>query len=138
MRRFLGLSLVAGAAVALACAAASAQLAAGAKAPEITVTDWLNTAPLALGKLRGRVVVVEFWATWCPPCRTSIPHLVELYKTYGPKGVVFMGLTDEPKAKVEPFAKEIGMVYQVGCGSPSGAVYGVRGIPSAFLVDTAG
>jgi len=116
----------------------SAELPTGTKAPEITATDWLNTPPLTLEKLRGRIVVVEFWATWCGPCRATIPHLIELHKQYGPKGVVLCSLTDESKSKVEPFAREMGMIYAVGCGSKSGGAYGVRGIPHAFIVDPTG
>jgi thiol-disulfide isomerase/thioredoxin len=122
----------------LVAEAAMADVQVGQPAPAISATDWLNTPPLSLGKLRGKIVVVEFWATWCPPCRKSIPHLVELHKTYRDKGVVLVGLTDESKAKVEPFAAEMGMTYPVGCGSRSKSAYGVRGIPHAFVVDVAG
>ena len=119
-------------------AEAAAELETGTKAPEITATDWLNSPPLALEKLRGRIAVIEFWATWCPPCRQTIPHLVEMHKKYAPKGVVICSLTNEPKSKVEGFAREMGMTYPVGCGSTSGGTYGVRGIPHAFVLDTSG
>jgi len=121
----------------LAAAAVQAQ-EVGQPAPEVQASDWLNAPPLALSKLRGKIVVVEFWATWCPPCRATIPHLIDLHKKYAPKGVVIMSLTKEPKAKVEPFAKEMGMVYAIGCGSPTGQAYGVRGIPHAFVIDIEG
>jgi thiol-disulfide isomerase/thioredoxin len=111
---------------------------AAKEAPAISATYWLNSEALTLDALRGRIVVVEFWATWCPPCRTSIPHLIELHKKYGPKGVTIVSLTNEPKETVEPFAKELGMTYAIGGGSTSAAAYGVRGIPTAFIVDTAG
>ena len=110
----------------------------GKPAPEISAQDWLNSPALTLQALRGKIVVVEFWATWCPPCRKSIPHLIEIYKKFSGQGVVIMGLSDEPKAKVEPFAKEMGMIYPVGCGSKSAGAYGVTGIPHAAIVDTAG
>ena len=118
--------------------AAQAPALVGKAAPEISVQDWLNSPPLTLQGLRGKIVVVEFWATWCPPCRKSIPHLIEIYKKFSGQGVVIMGLSDEPKAKVEPFAKEMGMIYPVGCGSKSAGAYGVTGIPHAAIVDTAG
>jgi len=107
-------------------------------APGISADDWLNTPPLSLAKLRGKIVVVEFWATWCGPCRTTIPHLVELHEKYRAKGVVIISLTNEPKTKVEPFARKMGMTYAVGCGSRSSSAYGVQGIPHAFVVDVAG
>lgn len=110
----------------------------GPKAPEIQAAYWLNTAPLSLADLRGKIVVLEFWATWCPPCRTTIPHLVQMYKTYKDKGVVFVSLTNEPRQTVEPFVGKMGMVYPVGGGSPTGRVYGVRGIPHAFIIDPSG
>jgi len=98
--------------------AAEAPALVGKAAPAVSAQDWLNSPPLALAALHDKIVVVEFWATWCPPCRKSIPHLIELYKKFSGQGVVIMGLTDEPKAKVEPF--------------------GVTGIPHAAIVDTAG
>jgi thiol-disulfide isomerase/thioredoxin len=129
--------IAAGLAAALS-ASAAADVTVGQPAPAFSAADWLNTPPLSLAKLRGKVAVVEFWATWCPPCRQTIPHLVELHKTYAPKGVVIVSLTNEDKAKVEPFAREMNMTYPVGCGSPSGEAYGVRGIPHAFVIDVEG
>jgi len=73
-----------------------------------------------------------------PPCRATIPHLIELHEKYAPKGVVIMSLTDGPKAKVKPFAERMGMVCAIGCGSPTGRAYGVRGIPHAFVIDVEG
>ncbi|MDK1032467.1 MAG: TlpA disulfide reductase family protein [Planctomycetia bacterium] len=107
-------------------------------APEINATDWLNTKPLSLKMLRGKIVVVEFWATWCGPCRVSIPHLIKLNQKYRQKGVVLISLTNEPRATVAPFAKKMNMDYPVGMGSTSGGAYGVRGIPSAFVIDPEG
>jgi thiol-disulfide isomerase/thioredoxin len=131
---FLAAAMAAG----LATAQAPAQGLVGKPAPAISATDWLNSLPLSLQAAKGKIVMVEFWATWCPPCRASIPHLIEMFKTYSPKGVVFMSLTDEPKATVEPFAKQMNMIYPVGCGSQTGSAYGVRGIPYAFIIDPSG
>src|SRR4051794_7325019 len=72
---------------------------------------------VTLKTLRGKPVVVEFWATWCGPCRKTIPHLAELHKKYKDSGLVIVGLTDEPKDKVEEFTKKIEMPYVVGYGS---------------------
>jgi len=108
-----------------------------APAPEINAVKWYNTsAPLTLAGLRGNVVVVEFWATWCPPCRASIPHLIELNQRFKDKGVVIIGLTDEDDAaaKVGAFVREMKMNYPVGTGSTSGEAYGVQGIPTACVI----
>jgi len=115
-----------------------AEAASGPKAPEIQAAYWLNTEPLTLADLRGKIVVLEFWATWCPPCRTTIPHLSKLYKTYKGRGVVFISLTDEPQETVEPFVRKMNMPYPIGGGSPTGRAYGVRGIPHAFIIDPSG
>jgi len=107
-------------------------------APEIEAAYWLNSDPLTLAGERGKIVVLEFWATWCPPCRASIPHLNELFNTYKDKGVAFMSLTNEPRKTVEPFAKQMKMAYPVGGGSPSSRAYKVKGIPHAFIINPAG
>jgi thiol-disulfide isomerase/thioredoxin len=107
-------------------------------APEIQADYWLNSDPLSLEGLRGKIVVLEFWATWCPPCRTTIPHLAKMYNEYKDKGVVFVSLTNEKRETVEPFVKEMNMPYPVGGGSPSGRTYGVRGIPHAFTIAPSG
>jgi thiol-disulfide isomerase/thioredoxin len=107
----------------------------GKEAPEISAAGWINSeGPVTLAGLKGKPVVVEFWATWCPPCRKSIPHLIELYAKHKDAGLVILGLSKEPKEKVEPFAKEKGMTYIVGYGSESGEAYGVTGIPTAYVV----
>ncbi len=112
---------------------------AGKAPPEIKAEGWLNAeGPVTLEKLKGKVVVVEFWATWCPPCRKSIPHLAELHEKRGKDGLVIVGLSDESKDTVEAFAKKTPMPYIVGYGSPTGDAYGVTGIPTAFLIGTDG
>jgi len=117
---------------------ASAQASQSDPAPEIQAAYWLNTDPLRLADLRGKIVVLEFWATWCPPCRTTIPHLIKMYEAYKDKGVVFVSLTNEPREKVEPFVKKMNMPYPIGGGSPSGRAYGVQGIPHAFIIAPSG
>ena len=110
----------------------------GKEAPEIQAAYWLNAPALALRGLRGKIVVVEFWATWCPPCRASIPHLIEMNHKFAAQGVVFISLTNEDRKTVEPFARKMKMDYAVGGGSKTSGVYGVRGIPHAFIVDPSG
>jgi thiol-disulfide isomerase/thioredoxin len=104
------------------------------KPKEINAKGWINSEGVTLEKLKGKVVVVEFWATWCPPCRASIPHLVELRNKHDKAKVEIIGLTDEPLSKVEKFAKDMKMNYTVGYGSTSSEAYGVTGIPHAFVI----
>ena len=116
----------------------AAGIETGTKPPEIKAEKWLNAngAKVTLASLTGKVVVVEFWATWCPPCRKSIPHIVELYGQYKDKDLVVIGLTSEDykKAGIDKFVKQMKMEYIVGTGSTSGSDYGVTGIPTAFII----
>ena len=118
--------------------AGSASARVGQAAPEIAAGKWLNSKPLTLAGLRGKVVVVEFWATWCGPCRQSIPHLKEINAKYSPKGLTLVSLTSEHPDAVEPFVKEMAMDYPIGIDSPTASTYGVQGIPYAVVVDKAG
>jgi thiol-disulfide isomerase/thioredoxin len=109
----------------------------GDTAPEIRARKWLNASgSVTLKGLADKIVVVEFWATWCPPCRKSIPHLVELNAQYKDQGVVFIGLTNEDykKANIAKFVKEMKIDYIIGTGSDAGKKYDVTGIPAAFVV----
>ena len=94
----------------------------------------------------GTIYVVEFWATWCPPCRESIPHLTAVAAQYKDKGVVVVGISEEKESVVKPFVEQRGdqMGYRVAI-DPTGAVgdgymkaFGQKGIPHAFLVDASG
>ena len=104
------LAMVAALVAAIVGTPAMADVQVGQPAPEISAKSWFNApSNLSLAALRGKIVVVEFWATWCPPCRTSIPHLNALQKDWASKGVVIIGLTDEHKAKVKQFMKKLPM-----------------------------
>lgn len=107
-------------------------------APEIEVDSWLNTEPLTLKKLRGKIVVLEFWAIWCPPCRKSIPHLIKMHNNYKDKGVVLISITDEPLNKIRSFVKKNKMIYPIGSGGSTSKKYNIRGIPHAVIIDRDG
>jgi thiol-disulfide isomerase/thioredoxin len=109
----------------------------GEAPPTVSAESWLNWTgkePPSLDSLKGRVVVVEFWATWCGPCVAGIPHLNELHEKYGKDGLVLLSLTDQSRGHVEKFVAEKGMKYTVGVKSQTGDDYGVTGIPHAFVV----
>jgi thiol-disulfide isomerase/thioredoxin len=132
-----------GCALALAQAALAAEL--GDAAPPLKIAEWVKGNPVDLAAVKGKqVVVVEFWATWCPPCRTSIPHLTEMQKKF--KDVIFIGVTDEEVATVKKFVTKMGdqmdYVVAVDANRKTSAGYmeafGEGGIPHAFIVDKEG
>ena len=97
-----------------------------------------------LEDLRGQVVVLDFWATYCPPCREEIPHLVKLQKQYGPKGFKVIGLNvggDEDRPKVPEFVKLYGIQYQLAEPDPETVrlFFGADdSIPQTFVLDRRG
>lgn len=141
------LRLLAGAVLALATVATVHAAKIGDPAAPLAIQDWVRGEAVQLASGKGKqTYVVEFWATWCGPCRTSIPHLTELQKKFKDRHVTFIGVSDEPAAKVKPFVEKMGekMEYTVA-SDPSRKThqaymeaYGQNGIPTAFVVDTQG
>jgi thiol-disulfide isomerase/thioredoxin len=86
---------------------------------------------------KGKVVVVNFWATWCPPCRLEIPHLVRLRKEYDPEEMLVIGVSmDENKAAVRDFLQENSLNYPVFWGEGSvGQFFQVSGLPTTLVYD---
>src|SRR5260370_32162203 len=81
---------------------------AGDPLPTLTL-NYLGKQP----ELNGKPVLVEFWATWCPPCRKSIPHLNEIYSKYKAQGLEIVGITDEDAATLTQFPNQIPMHYNL-------------------------
>ena len=99
-------------------------------------------ASLTLAGYRGRVVLLNFWATWCVPCREEMPAMERLSQRFRDRGLVVLAISvDAPGSPaVVPFAKELGLTYPIGL-DPKMALarqYGVRGLPASFLLDRTG
>jgi thiol-disulfide isomerase/thioredoxin len=119
----------------------------GDPAAPLKISEWVKGDAVNLDDVRGKkIVVVEFWATWCGPCKASIPHLTELAKKFADRGVVFIGVSDEDASKVRPFVDQMGgkMDYTVALDDNRQTsdgymkAYGQNGIPCAFIVDHQG
>lgn len=106
---------------------------------DFTLTD-LQGKPWHLADLRGKVVLVNFWATWCPPCRKEMPDLQALYDQYKDQGFLVLSISDEATAKVAPFITERNISYPVllDPGRKVSELYQVDGIPKSFVYDRGG
>jgi thiol-disulfide isomerase/thioredoxin len=134
----IAIVLLMGLLIGLPAASTHAQLVVakeGAQLPALAL-NYLGKRP----ELAGKPLLVEFWATWCPPCRKSIPHLNEIYSKYKGKGLQIVGITDEDEATVQKFLKQIPMDYNVAINTPGSTFeqFGVTAIPTAFLVNKSG
>lgn len=107
-----------------------------ATAPDISLPT-LTGQELTLSSYRGKIVLLDFWATWCDPCREEIPHFVELQNKYGDKGlqIIVVSMDDGPEP-VREFYRRFKMNYPVVMGNAqTGELYGgVLGLPIAFLI----
>jgi thiol-disulfide isomerase/thioredoxin len=118
--------------------------------PELTLKD-LDGKDVSLSDYKGKVVLVNFWATWCEPCRVEIPWLIEMQQKYGPKGFVILGiaLDEEGKSVVAPFVgkerfdvngQKLPMSYPILIGNDDAAdkFGGLFGYPTSILISRDG
>ena len=113
----------------------------GQPAPDFALTS-LDGKTVKLSDFRGKAVLLNFWATWCEPCKIEMPWFVDLQKKYGPQGLQVLGIAmDEASAKeIGDFAKKMGVNYPIVIGKESvGDQYGgIPYLPSTFYIDRGG
>ena len=125
----------------------------GQTAPEISVKEWLSGEPATLATLRGQVVLLEFWATWCKPCEQMFPKLLHLDKEYGPRGLNVIALTRhylayrgpaeaqaEELALMRKMVTDHALTFRVGASEDEQTqdLYGAAGVPTMAIIDRAG
>ncbi len=113
----------------------------GKPAPAWTLRDWKNSTPLNLADLKGKIVVIDFWATWCPACLGKIPHNNHLRKKYEAQGVVFIGVcSPDGAARLGQVVKERGIEYPVAVDQSETTFkrYRANSFPDHYIIDRAG
>lgn len=102
----------------------------------------VNGKTVKFSDFSGKVVVLDFWATWCGPCRMEIPGFIELQKQYADKGLVIVGvsLDQDGASAVKPFMEKMGINYPIVLGDEAvtSAFGGIEGIPTTFIIDRTG
>jgi len=113
----------------------------GQPAPAFSLPLRGGNAPLSLDKLRGQVVMVNFWASWCEPCRKEFPLLDQIYKKYKGVGFTLVGVNVEPDAKdAESFIAKTPVTFPILFDKDSAVskLYHVAGMPTTVLIDRKG
>jgi len=133
---------------ALLAAPAAAQDAQGPKvgdaAPPVLAAEWLNTesggSPLRAGRADDKVMMLEFWGTWCAPCVRAMPEVQALHERYAARGVLVVAITREAADVARPFLEEHGYTMAVACDTSQDTIraFGIRSWPTTFVVDREG
>ncbi len=93
---------------------------------------------VSLSDYEGKLVVLNFWATWCPPCREEIPDFIEVYSNYRDRGVQFLGVSNEDQDTLSSFVQEYGINYPIlidGSVDTIMGQWGIRALPTTFILD---
>jgi peroxiredoxin len=136
MKRFLKIFVTVASVLALHSVFAGAK-----KAPDFSIPD-LAGKTITLSDFKGQVVILDFWDTWCPPCKKGIPDFIALYEENKDKGLVIIGLAfgREGEDKVKQFAKDKGITYPLVIATDQAAEdFGpIDGIPTTIVIDKKG
>jgi len=140
MKTFRTFASIACAAALWLCAHGAHAVELGAPAPDFSLPT-ASGEIVALNKLRGKVVYVDFWASWCGPCRRSFPWMNEMQQKYGPRGFVIVGINvDKKRTDADRFLGQnpanFTVVFDEAGTTPS--AFGVKGMPSSYLIDGRG
>ncbi len=110
-------------------------------APDFALSN-LEGKTIRLSDFKGKVIILDFWATWCPPCRAEIPHFNKLHQIYSDKGLAVVGISVDEGGKnvVKPFVEEFKIPYPILLGNEKVArdFGGIRGIPTTFIINKNG
>lgn len=111
----------------------------GKEAPDFKLTD-INNKQANLSDFKGKVIILDFFASWCPPCRQEVPDFVVLQKAYGDKGLAVIGVALVNAQEAKDFAAEFGINYPVliDDGKVSSLYGPIRSIPTTFILDKTG
>jgi len=112
----------------------------GNKGSSFEYTDYSSKEKVEFSPSQGKVVLLDFWATWCGPCLMSMPNLKDLHEKYSDQGLEIIGITDEALSKIRPVAKRYDIPYTLGSNRSYSAFqkYSVQSLPTAVLIDKNG